>query len=165
LSILGLCQWIEQTPVGTAIRDGLWWFPVIETIHTLGIILLAGTILILDLRLLGVAFRKESVSDVAQQVLPLTWAGFAVMFLSGSLLFCPEAVKCYYSTFFRIKLALLMLAGLNALAFHLTIYRDVNTWGQRALPPSRARLAGLLSITFWITIIAAGRAIGYEISK
>lgn len=165
MSILGLCEWIENTPVATGIREGLWWFPLIETIHTLGIILVAGTILVLDLRLLGVIFRKESVSDVTQQVLPLTWTGFTVMVVSGSFLFCPEAVKCYHSTFFRIKLALLLLAGLNALAFHFTIYRDVNTWCQRAVPPPRARLAGLLSITFWIAIIAAGRAVGYEISK
>jgi hypothetical protein len=165
LSILGLCQWIESTPVANGIREGLWWFPFIETIHTLGIILVAGTILILDLRLLGVIFRKQSVSDIAQQVLPLTWSGFAVMLISGSFLFCPEAVKCYQSTFFRIKLVLLLLAGLNALAFHFTIYRNVTTWGDRPVPPLRARLAGLLSITFWIAIIAAGRALGYEISK
>jgi hypothetical protein len=165
LSIPGLCQWIENTPLSAGIREGLWWFPLIETVHTLGIILVAGTILILDLRLLGLTLRNESVSDVAQQVLPLTWLGFAVMFVSGSFLFWSEAVKCYSNIFFRIKLVLLVLAGLNALAFHLTIYRDVNTWGQRPVPPARARLAGLLSITFWIAIIAAGRAIGYDTKR
>lgn len=77
--------------MATGIREGLWWFPIIETIHTLGIVLVAGTILILDLRLLGVIFRKESVSDVAQQVLPLTWAGFSVMFISGLFLFLSRS--------------------------------------------------------------------------
>jgi hypothetical protein len=162
LSILELCQWIESTPVGTGIREGAWSFPLIEATHTLGIILMVGTILVLDLRLIGFALRKEHVSDIAQQVLPWTWTGFALMFISGSLLVWAETVKCYKSTFFRIKLVLLLLAALNALIFHFTIYRDVSAWDQSETPPPRAKLAGVLSITFWIAVIVAGRAVGYE---
>ena len=83
------------------------------------------------------------------------------MFVTGALLFTSEAVKLYHSPAFRIKLALLALAGLNALIFHLTIYRDAANWDQTAPAPLRARLAGLLSLAFWIAIIAAGRAIAY----
>ena len=78
------------------------------------------------------------------------------MFVSGGLLFTSEAVKMYHSPAFRIKLVLLALAGLNALIFHRTIYRDVANWDRGAVAPARARLAGLLSLVFWIAIIAAG---------
>jgi hypothetical protein len=162
LSILELCQRIENTPIGTGIREGAWSFSLIESTHALGIILMAGTIMILDLRLVGLTLRKERVSDIAQQVLPWTWIGFALMFITGSLLVWAETVKCYKSTFFRIKLVLLLLAAVNALAFHRTMYRAVSGWEHSEIPPPRARLAGLLSLTLWITIIAAGRAMGYE---
>ena len=112
---------------------------------------MAGTIAVVDLRLLGVALRREPVSDVLQQVLPWTWAGFVLMFATGALLVASEAVKLYSSLFFRIKLALLIVAGVNMLVFH----RSRST-------PARAKLAGALSLTCWIGIIAMGRAIGYE---
>ena len=83
------------------------------------------------------------------------------MVVSGSLLFSSEAVKMYHSPAFRIKMLLLALAGLNALIFHRTIYRDVAHWDPASVVPARARLAGLLSLVFWIAIIAAGRAIAY----
>jgi hypothetical protein len=151
VSILHFCQWLENTPVGAGVRQSIWLFPIVETIHTVGIVLVAGTIAVVDLRLLGFALRREPVSAVLQQVLPWTWAGFALMFVTGALLVSSEAVKLYSSLFFRIKLALLILAGINMLVFHRTAYT-----------PARARLAGALSLTCWIGIIAMGRAIGYE---
>ena len=82
------------------------------------------------------------------------------MVVSGGLLFSSEAVKMYHSVPFRIKMILLALAGLNALVFHRTIYRDVSNWDP-AVVPARAQLAGLLSLVFWVAVIAAGRAIAY----
>lgn len=151
MSILHFCQWLENTPVGAGVRQSIWLFPIVETIHTVGIVLVAGTIAVVDLRLLGFALRREPVSAVLQQVLPWTWTGFALMLVTGALLVSSEAVKLYSSVFFRIKLALLILAGTNMLVFHRTAYT-----------PARARLAGALSLTCWIGIIAMGRAIGYE---
>jgi hypothetical protein len=124
-------------------------------------VLVAGTIMLVDLRLLGVALRREPVAAVVGRIVPWTLRGFALMFVTGTLLFSSEAVKLYHSPAFRIKLGLLALAGLNALIFHLTIYRDVANWDQQAPAPLRARVAGLLSLAFWIAIIAAGRAIAY----
>ncbi|HEX4810153.1 MAG TPA: DUF6644 family protein [Bryobacteraceae bacterium] len=139
----------------------MWIFPIIETIHVLGITLLVGTVAILDLRLLGFVFKGEGVSQIARQILPLTWAGFAVMFVSGFLLFASEAADSYVNPAFRVKLILLMLVGLNPLIFHLTIYRDVSAWDNRVITPFRARLAGILSLTLWGAIVCAGRAIAY----
>jgi hypothetical protein len=155
------CQWLYDSSLGTGIRESIWVFPIIETIHVLGITLLVGTVALLDLRLLGVLLKRVAVADVARQMLPLTWAGFAVMFVSGFLLFSAEAATIYGNAAFRIKLVMLALVGLNPLIFHLTIFRSVTTWNHRIVTPARARLAGVCSLTLWGGIICAGRAIAY----
>ena len=155
------CQWLYNSVLGTSIRESIWVFPLIETIHVLGITLLVGTVALLDLRLLGVLLKGEPVSEVARRVLPLTWMGFAVMFVSGFLLFSSEAADSYGNPAFRIKLVLLALVGLNPLIFHLTIFRSVTSWNHQVVTPVRARLAGMFSLTLWGGIICAGRAIAY----
>ncbi len=158
--LLSICQWLDSTRLNAAMRMSTWFFPTFDVIHTLGIVLVAGTIMLVDLRLLGLALRGEPVAAMVRRIVPWTLRGFALMLVTGALLFCSEAVKLYHSPAFRIKLILLALAGLNALIFHLTIYRDVANWDHAAVP-IRARLTGLLSLAFWISIIAAGRAIAY----
>ena len=155
------CQWLYDSPIGTAIRESIWLFPIIETVHVLSITLLVGTVAILDLRLLGVILKREPVSDIAGQILPLTWCGFAVSFVSGFLLFWAEAAKSYSNPAFRLKLLLLAPAGLNPFVFHATIYRQVTAWNEAPVTPLRARMAALLSLTLWSGIIIAGRAIAY----
>ena len=120
-----------------------------------------GRFRFLDLRLLGVVLKKEPVSQVAEQVLPLTWAGFAVMSISGLMLFASEAVKMYENPAFRVKLILMVLAGLNPLIFHSTVYKSVTAWNETPRPPVRARIAATCSLTLWSAIIVAGRAIAY----
>jgi hypothetical protein len=158
--LLNFCQWLDSTRLNAFMRQSTWAFPAFDTIHTLGIVLVAGTIMLVDFRLLGLGLRGEPVREVVSRIVPSTLWGFGLMFLSGGLLFSSEAVKLYYSPAFRIKLVFLALAGLNALIFHRTIYRDSVHW-DAATVPARARLAGLLSLAFWIAIIAAGRAIAY----
>src|ERR1017187_10448242 len=123
MSLLQVCQWLNDTQLATAIRESDVVFPVIETVHVLGITLLAGTVAIVDLRLLGVILKRERVSQVAGQILPLTWVGFAAMIGSGALLFLAEAAKSYYNPAFRFKMLLPIVAGLNPLLFHTTVYR------------------------------------------
>jgi hypothetical protein len=144
-----------------ALRQSVWMFDIVEIVHTLGIVLVAGTIMLVDLRLLGLGLRREPVLDVVSRIVPWTLAGFVLMFLTGGSLFAAEAVRLYASPAFRIKLVLLMLAGANALIFHTTIYRSAAEWNQAAVTPVRARMAGFLSLLLWICIIAAGRAIAY----
>jgi hypothetical protein len=159
--LLHFCQWIYSTPLGTGIRESTYVFPIIETVHTLAIVLLVGTVAIVDLRLLGFVMKEEPVSQVAGQLLPWTWAGFAIMFASGGLLFAAEAAKIYSNPAFRLKLLLLLLVGLNPLIFHFTIYRDIATWDTAHVTPSRARIAAFLSLSLWAGIIITGRAIAY----
>jgi hypothetical protein len=161
MSLFQICQWLNDSSLATAIRESDLVFPIIETVHVLAITLLAGTVAILDLRLLGVILKRERVSQIAGQILPLTWAGFAAMFLSGALLFLAEAAKSYANPAFRLKMLLLIVAGLNPLIFHSTIYRNVAAWDDAPVAPWRARLTAILSLTLWSGIIVAGRAIAY----
>lgn len=161
MSLLQICQWINDTGVATALRESDLVFPIVETVHVLAIALLAGTVAIVDLRLLGLVLKRQRVSQVAGQVLPLTWAGFAAMFVSGVLLFMAEAAKSYANPAFRVKMLLLLIAGLNPLVFHSTIFRSVAAWDEAPTTPRRARAAAVLSLTLWSGIIVAGRAIAY----
>jgi hypothetical protein len=162
MSLLGICQWIQQTSVSVSIRESIWVYPILTVLHCVGILLVAGTIVVVDLRLLGFGMRRAPVSSVVAQVVPWTLTGFAFMLITGSMLAWSEPLKLYHSPFFRWKLAFLALAGLNALVFHCGIFRSAARWDSDSPAPARARLAGLLSIVSWICVIAAGRAVGYE---
>jgi len=160
-AILSICEWIDSTAFSTAIRESTWWFPIIETVHVLGIAASAGTILFVDLRLLGIGMKREPLSEVLEQLQPWTLSAFLVMVISGALLFTSEAVKCYHSVFFQIKVGLLVLAAVNAALFHAKVYPGVEVWDNLPAAPGRARMAGGLSLALWIGIIAMGRAIAY----
>jgi hypothetical protein len=160
-SLLDFCQWIYNTHFSTSIRESVYLFPIIEGIHTLGITAVVGTVGILDLRLLGLIMRREPVSRIAREVLPWTWGGFSVMFVTGLLLSIAESATNYYNWAFRIKLILLALVGLNPLIFHLTSFRKVSTWDVAPVTPIRARAAAACSLILWAGIIVAGRMIAY----
>ena len=158
--MLSLCKWLEQTPVGAHVRESLWLFPTIETFHLFGIVLLVGSTSALDLRLLNLSMRGRSVSQLAPRLLKWAWAGFVVQIVTGLLLFSSEATKCYPNPAFRLKMLLILLAGVNALVFEWT-YRSVAKWGEGPSTPMGAKLAGGLSILFWFGIVAAGRWIAF----
>jgi hypothetical protein len=117
MSLLGFCQWLENTPGSIALHESLWGYPIVESVHVLTLCLFVGTAVILDLRLLGVTLRTVPVSEVAERLLPWTAAGFAVMVISGGLLFYAIPVRTYLNIFFRAKVVMLLLAGLNAWVF------------------------------------------------
>ena len=126
------CSWLEQTGVGSAIRQSLWLFPVIETVHLLGMAALVATITVFDLRLIGWVMRGERVSVLARRLLPWCWLGFAVQVVTGTLLFSSEAVKVYVNPAFRLKLLLILLAVAQALVFQWAMYRNAESWDERA---------------------------------
>jgi hypothetical protein len=162
MSLLTLCEWIEHSSVGAGIRESTWWFPMLNWGHVLGNSLMFGTIVFVDLRLIGAGLTRRRVTDVAQQLLPWTWTGWGIMLVTGALIFSSEAVHCYTNIFFRIKFALMFLAGLNAAVFHFTVYKNVAVWDSAPSTPPRAKLAGALSLTLWVSIMIAGRAVGYS---
>ena len=142
-------------------RESLWLFPAIESVHLLGMAALVGTITVFDLRLLGWMMRREPVSELARRLLPWTWLGFAVQVVTGVMLFLSEAAKVYANPAFRLKILMILLAGLHALIFHKIIYRNVATWDEGDVLPIGAKVSGLVSILLWIGIVAAGRFIGF----
>jgi|SRR5271169_1334673 len=160
-NMLAFCEWLQQTSIGGAVRQSLWLFPAIETVHLLGMAALVGTVTVLDLRLLGWMLRRERVSELAGRLLPWAWAGFALQVVTGTILFSSEAVKIYGNPAFRVKMLLLLLVGLHALIFHWTVYRDVATWDDSAVLPAGAKVAGGVSILLWVGIVTAGRFIGF----
>ena len=163
MSLFELCQWIQDTQIGTAIRESLLVFPFIEGTHVLSLGLSVGTIMWFDLRLLGLVMPDEPVSEIFNQVKPWMLTGFVLMFTTGGLLFWSYAAKCYGSAYFRAKIALLLLAGLNVLLFHLTVDRRRAGWDKAPVPPVQARVAGFVSLVLWLSIIAVGRLMAYHL--
>jgi hypothetical protein len=161
MSIFELCQWLQNTTWGTAIRESIWVFPLIEGAHVLALALSVGTLVVMDLRLAGCMMRSEPVSSVSAQLKPWSAAGFAIMLTTGSLLFWSQPLKAYGSVYFRIKLSLLLLAAINALIFELTLGRSIAAWDCDPTPPLRARAAGILGIVLWAGVIVAGRTMAY----
>jgi len=157
------CQWLEASAPAMAFRESLIVYPIIQGSHVLGLTLSVGTILWFDLRLLGVAMRKDSVSYVFEQVRPWMLLGFTVMFLTGAMLFAARALDAYESTYFRVKVILLLLGALNVLLFHSTIDQARSQWDTAETPPFRARLAGACSLALWFGIIAAGRIMAFNL--
>jgi hypothetical protein len=161
--LLQFCQWLQQTSIGTQIRESELVFPIIEGTHLLSLALMMAPVIMYDLRLIGVLWRNEPVSRIKAQFLPFTFFGFGVMVITGSLLFWSEPVKCFNSFYFRLKVLALILAGLNALVFHSTIDRSSAEWDSQATPPQRARMAGYASLITWAAVIFAGRYTAYNL--
>ena len=161
MPFLEWCRALEETAVGTMVRES--GFPYIEGTHVLGLSLSVGTVVWFDLRLLGATMKARPVAEVFRDLRGWMFAGFATMFLTGALLFTAHASKAYESTYFRAKLALIVLAGLNTLFYHLTIDRRVAEWGGAAVPPLAARATGLISLALWFSVIATGRIFAYNL--
>jgi hypothetical protein len=137
-------------------------YTLVESVHVLTLCIFVGMSMPLDLRLLGLAFKRVSVSEVLEKLVPWMTAGFIVMVISGVLLFYAIPIRSYKSIFFRLKIVFLVLAGLNAYVFHRTIYRSVTKWDFDAVAPKRARAAGAASLILWGCIVVAGRLIAYN---
>ena len=161
MTILELCTWLEESPLGLAITESEWLFPAIETLHVLALALVFGSIAMLDLRLLGVSNRDRGVVQLAEDTLPWTWSAFVVAAITGALMFVSAATSYYDNLPFRIKLVLLALAGLNMAIFHFTAYRAAHDWNFTFPTPQAARIAASLSLLFWIGVVVAGRWIGF----
>lgn len=160
--MLAFFEWMANTPWSIALHESLYMYPLVESTHVLTLCLFAGTAMMFDLRLAGLSMRHIPASTVMARLLPWTRAGFAVMVTTGLMLFYAIPVRSYQNIFFRIKIVLLVLAGLNVFLFHRGIYKRVDEWGDRAVPPPAARAAGIISLVLWSGIIIAGRLIAYN---
>jgi len=160
MSVHDLLVWIENLGFATAIRESSWLFPTIETVHVFAIVQVVGSILTVDLRLIGWTDRDRQFSQLASAILPWTWSCFAVAATSGLLLFSSRAVDYFANLPFLVKMFCLLLAALNMLVFHGIVSRNLSAW-DRSRPPPAARFAGAASLVLWSVIVGAGRWIGF----
>ena len=160
--ILECCQWLENTSVSVHIRESVWTYPIIESVHVLGLSLFMGLLLLWDLRLVGLTLRKVPVSRMWRGLFPWISAGAVIMIVSGALLFWSDPVRFYANVFFRAKVVGLALALANAMAFHFGIERSIIQWDTASRPPRAARLAGAASIVLWTSIVVVGRLVAYN---
>lgn len=155
--LLVFCQWALNSHFGHGVRDSVWLFPAIEICHLLGLAVLGGTVLVLNLRLMNLRFPNEPVAELAQDVRPLMIGSIIVMLVSGFFLFSSEAVKMYDNVAFHYKMVFLLLA----IVYTFTVY-----WKVVMTPEGRVSLfwrvsVALLSLALWAGVGLAGRAIGY----
>ena len=162
MSVLDFLNWVQNTGWATGIKESSLLFPLIEGSHIMALSFSVGMIMILDMRLLRISFRSQTVSSIMQQLMPWTIAGFAVEMLTGVLLFLTQAVKAYGNTFFRIKMILLVLAGVNAMYYQFKYYPKMAEWDRTATPVG-VRIIAVLSLVFWAGVIACGRTMAYEL--
>jgi hypothetical protein len=159
----GFTAWIDSTGIATYIRENSFAFPWLECFHIMATALVLGVISIVDLRLMGLAATGYRTSRLMRALLPLTWGAFIVALVTGVLLFTSQPALYLENTAFRIKLALLLLAGLNMAIFHLWTQRGIAVWDEEGPIPVGARLAGLISLCLWVGVVFAGRFVGFTI--
>jgi hypothetical protein len=162
MSLLAFFEQLAESPWSVSIHESEIAYSVIESIHVWSMCLFFGLAVMFDLRLLGWTMRKVPVSEFSRRLLPWTIAGFVIMVISGTLLFYAIPVRSYQNIFFRFKMILLLLAGLNVWIFHSRVYPGVVTWDVDRVPPRAARVAGALSLALWIGVIVSGRMIAYN---
>ncbi len=155
---------LEGSGLGQAMRQWLWLYPSVETVHLIGIGLLFGSIAVLDLRLLGVS-RSIPVRLLARHVLPWTAASFILIVPSGFLMFTAHATEFISSPVFVLKMCLILAAGLNAALFHAIVSPSTEVWDAEDMrklgPPPSARVSAALSLAIWMAVIACGRLLAY----
>jgi hypothetical protein len=162
MSLLAFFEQLAESSWSVNIHESEIAYSIIESIHVWSMCLFFGLAVMFDLRLLGWTMRKVPVSEFSRRLLPWTIAGFVIMVISGTLLFYAIPVRSYQNIFFRFKMVLLLLAGLNVWIFHSRVYPGVVTWDVDRVPPRAARVAGALSLALWIGVIVSGRMIAYN---
>ncbi len=155
-------EWLDGQAWSTALHESLWVYPLVESTHVLTVMLFVGMLAMVDLRMLGFAFRQTPVSELTSRLLPWSVAGFVIMVTTGLLLFYAIPVRTAHSVWFRFKAMLLIAAAVNAWWFHRRVSRDRERWDGQPQPPLGVRIAAALSMGLWAGVIVAGRMIAYN---
>jgi hypothetical protein len=156
---------LEASTVATTIRNSLYLFPFLEAAHVIGLAMVFGTIAIIDLRLLGVASRRRPFSRIASDTLKWTWAAFALTAITGLLMFVTNAGVYYHNFSFRVKMALLVAAGINTAIFQFTALRSIQRWDKEAAAPLAGKTVAAVSLALWIGVIFFGRWVGFTTTR
>ena len=160
--MLEIAIWLSETKWSIALLESLYMYPWIESAHVLSICFFIGILLFVDLRLMGVAFTKLPISEMNRKVLPWSLFGFGLMMLTGFLLFYAIPVRSYQNIFFRFKVILILLAGLNAFLFHRQMKLEGMIWDEGRSIPKSVHLKAAASLVLWSGVIISGRMIAYN---
>lgn len=160
--LLTFAKWLDSHAWSTQLHESLWTWPLVESTHVLTLMLFVGMLAMVDLRLLGFAFKDTPVSQLTSRLLPWSVAGFVIMIVTGLLLFYAKPVHTTHSVWFRAKVLLLIAAGVNAWFFHRRVSRDRPRWDHLARPPAGVRTTAALSLGIWAGVIVLGRMIAYN---
>jgi hypothetical protein len=152
--------WLEGSAVAIAMRQWLWLYPIVEIVHIVGFVILVGAAVMFDLRLLGFS-RQLPVADLAQHLLRWARLSLLLVFPAGFLMFMAHATEMAENPAFRLKLLLIVVAGLNAAGFHRGPFQSVRNWNQNVAIPVTAKAAAVLSLVLWVGVIACGRMLAY----
>jgi hypothetical protein len=162
MALVDFFAWLGDTPWSDGLHESQYAYPLIESVHVWTMAVFFGSVAMFDLRLMGLVMRKVPVGEVVSRLLPLTIAAFVIMVVTGSLLFFAIPLRSYQNIFFRGKMILMVLAGLNVWLFHSRVYPKVIDADAQAGLPRAARLAGAVSLVLWACIVFSGRMIAYN---
>jgi hypothetical protein len=157
-----LCEWVDTFPSSIAIRESQYVYAFFLTSHVIGMCVFAGLVVMMDLRLMGIGNRRTPFTQIQRRLFPWQMFGMAVSVTGGLLLVYADPLRFYDNIYFWIKMTMMALAGVNAMAFHLITYRSVGTWNADPVTPFGARLAGALSLVMWAGVVVSGRLIAYN---
>jgi hypothetical protein len=158
-SIHAALEWLAALGWTTALRESTTGAAMLQTGHVASTVVFAGLVMMMDLRLVGLAFTNAPSAQIQRRLFPWQMAGFVPAIATGLILFCADPLRYYVNTLFWVKLALLALAGVNAIAFHLKTYRTADRWDEDPSGTTMAHRAGAISLALWAAIIVAGRLI------
>ncbi|WP_084419674.1 DUF6644 family protein [Henriciella litoralis] len=154
--------WMSETPWSIALRESFYVWPMLEASHVMSLMLFVGTIVMVDVRLLGLGFKSVAVSEFDKRILPLTVIGFLLLLVTGLLLFYAKPLDYYHSLFFRLKMLIILVAFINIAIFHFRVQRDQDKWDLEDKPPASARISAVISLSSWVFVVIVGRMIAYD---
>lgn len=155
---------VDHTALATWVQSEPLAFPGLEAAHVISVMLVFGSIAMLDLRLLGVSSRNYSVVKISDEVLPWTWVSFLIAVVTGALLFVGQATNYLNNNEFKLKMIMMALAGVNLAVFHFFTWNTVQNWNNGAPTPFSAKAAAALSLCLWTGVVIAGRWIGWTLT-
>ncbi len=161
MSLIEFGQRLNDSEIGTALRESVYVYPLVEGLHLIGLVFSVGLILFVDSRLVGLTFKQVSIRDVLRPLRPWLLGGFLLTFITGLFLFVSEAAKTINLGVFQLKLVLIAIAGVNALWFEIQWGRRVVEWQDEPVSPVAVRFAGWTSLTLWTLVVVCGRMIPY----
>jgi len=162
MPLRSLFEWLDAFPSSIAIRESQYVYPGLLTSHVVALCWFGGLILMMDLRLLGVGNMQTPFSQLQRRLFPYQMVGMIFSAITGLALVYAQPMRFYVNIFFWVKMVMMALAGLNALAFHYLTYNSVSRWDRDPILPPAARLAGALGMALWVGVVVSGRLIAYN---